>query len=275
MKYISELFQKYFQKIGYTAEIKNIDYEIKKELPPNHFYFIYCLFSIENINILPRKQYIIYQLEQHINNKLNQHYTLFSKKTLKKIYENSFLSFDYCIQNIDIISNEFDIKPNLLPVPFSQEKNYWKSFKRKRKKYDIIFIGLLNHRRSTILYYLKNFFRIGIPSKSIFGLDLVKFILKGKVLLNIHYYNNAILERVRLNEMISIGIPIISEKPNEKDLDICKDYEGIVKFINIIETPSISLVHSIKNYLKEYNYEKVNILEEKFNESFNKYFHEL
>ena len=274
MKFISELFQKSFQKLGYTSEIKNTDYKIKKELPPNHFYFIYCLFSMEDPTILPPKQYIIYQLEQHINNQLNQHYNIFSKKTLHKIYERSFLSFDYCKQNIDIIEKELNIKPNLLPIPFSKKNNYWNCFRKKRKKYDIIFIGLLNRRRSTILYYLKQFFRIGIPSKSIFGMDLVKFILKGKVLLNIHYYNDAILERVRLNEMISIGIPIISEKPNEKDLDICQDYEGIVKFIDIIDTPSINLVHSIKNYIKEYNYEMVNILEEKFNHSFNKYFNE-
>ena len=124
-------------------------------------------------------------------------------------------------------------------------------------------------------FFSQYFFTVGIPSKTIFGLDLVKFILQGKVLLNIHYYNDAILERVRLNEMISIGIPIISELPNERDIEICQDYEGIVHFIERIDEPSLNLVQSIKNYHRDYDYHKINILEENFNNIFNKYFYEL
>ena len=275
MKYISKLFQISFQKLGYTSEINDLNYKFQKELPPNHFYFIYCLFSIEDLTILPPKQYIIYQLEQHTNNKLNQYYQDFHKMELKKLYENSFLCFDYCQENIHVIKKELHIEPKLLPIPFSNEKNYWNYYKKIPKLYDIVFIGLLNERRRSILNYLKQYFRIGIPSKSIFGIDLLKFISKGKILLNIHYYNDAILERVRLNEMISFGIPMISEKPNRNDLDICQDYEGIVHFIDIIDSPSIHLVRSIKNYKEKYNIEKINILEEKFNNTFNKYFNDL
>ena len=274
MNYISKLFQNCFQKLGHSSEIKNSFYKIKKKLPHNHFYFIYCLFSLENIFDLPRKQYIIYQLEQHTNNQLNLYYNSFEMNSLKNLYENSVLSFDYCEQNINVLQNKLNITPFLLPIPFSQKNNYWEYYKHKEKVYDIVFIGLLNKRRCKILNYLKDFFKIGIPKKKIFGNDLVHFVSKGKLLLNIHFYENAILERVRLNEMIAIGIPIISEKPNEKDLDICKDYDQIITFIDIIEKPSLSLVQNIKNHLKDYNYDKINILEEKFNNSFNKFFNE-
>ena len=275
MKYISELFEKSFQTLGYTTEIQNLNYKIQKNVPSYHFYFIYCLYLIEDLSNLPPKQYIIYQLEQHTNNELSQYYNRFEKKTLKKLYENSFLFFDYCKENIHVLKKKLNIEPYLLPIPFSIKKKYWNNYKKTVKKYDIIFIGLLNKRRLKILNYLKNFFTVGIPSKTIFGLDLVKFILQGKVLLNIHYYNDAILERVRLNEMISIGIPIISEIPNERDIEICQDYEGIVHFIERIDEPSLNLVQSIKNYHQDYDYHKINILEENFNNIFNKYFYEL
>lgn len=275
MNYISLLFQSNFLKLGYSCEIYDLQHPIKKEIPKNHFYFLYCLFCIEDLSILPYKQYIIYQLEQHTDEKLNRHYTNIEKKQLEEIYRNSFLCFDYCTQNINILTQELKITPNLLPIPFSIEKNYWNFFKRSRKKYDIIFIGLLNHRRLSILSFLKKYFRVGIPSQTIFGIDLVKFVLQGKILLNLHFYENAILERVRINEMISIGIPLISEKPNEKDLEICKDYTGIVKFIDIIEEPTIHLVSEMKQYIQDYDFKKVKMLEEKFSSSFNKYFYEL
>jgi hypothetical protein len=74
--------------------------------------------------------------------------------------------------------------------------------------------------------------------------------------LNIHYYENAILERVRLNEMMEYGIKIISEKPCKEDMDICKNYKSI-HFIEII--------NHYDNHSNNYSKDKDNNLYELIN----------
>ena len=105
------------------------------------------------------------------------------------------------------------------------------------------------------------------------GTELIKFVARGRVLLNLHYYEDAILERVRLHEMIKIGIPIISEKPNPLDKDSIKEYSDSIKFIEIIKEPNIELVKIIKDYKKRiYEKEKLDTLEKTFKKSFKEYF---
>ena len=269
LQYISSLFLKEFEKLGWTGSIENQEYDIKKN--KDYYYFIYCLFSIPYKD-LPKGKYIIYQLEQHTNNELSIHYN-YIKKDLKNLYLNSLLSFDYCSQNINVLKKMFHIEPRLLPVPFSLKENNWKYYSRIRKHYDIVFIGLMNRRRRKILDFLNHFFTIAIPRRTIYGTELIKFVARGRVLLNLHYYEDAILERVRLHEMIKIGIPIISEKPNPLDIDSMDEYSDSIKFIEIIKDPNIELVKIIKDYKKKYyEKEKLDKLEKIFKKSFKEYF---
>ena len=73
-----------------------------------------------------------------------------------------------------------------------------------------------------------------------YGKELELLCNKAKICLNIHFYENAILERVRLNEIMSYGIQIISENPNLNDIEICKSYDS-VHFIEIIDTNEINI----------------------------------
>lgn len=269
LQYISSLFLKEFKKLGWTGSIENQTYDIKKN--KNYYYFVYCLFSI-SYKDLPKGKYIIYQLEQHTNNELSIHYQHI-KKDLKKLYLHSLLSFDYCSQNINVLKKTLKVEPRLLPVPFSLEENNWKYYSRIRKHYDIVFIGLINGRRRKILDFLNHFFTIAIPRRTIYGTELIKFVARGRILLNLHYYEDAILERVRLHEMIKIGIPIISEKPNPLDIESMDKYSDSIKFIDIIKDPSIQLIKIIKDYKKKYyEKEKLDTLEKTFKKSFKDYF---
>lgn len=269
LTYISSILLKEFKKLGWTGSIENQDYNIKKN--QDVYYLVYCLFSI-SYEDLPKKKYIIYQLEQHTKNELSIHYNEI-QNDLKDLYIHSFLSFDYCNQNINVLKDKLQIEPKLLPVPFSLEENNWKYYSRVRKRYDIVFIGLMNMRRRKILDFLNKFFTIAIPTRTIYGTELIKFVSRGRLLLNLHYYEDAILERVRLNEMISIGIPILSEKPNPLDIEAMTEYSDNIKFIDIIKDPNIQLIQEIKKFQKKM-YEKENLkdLEKNFKNSFKEYF---
>ena len=279
MIYISRIFKKRFEEknikcnIFFSKRFLLSNYNKKLKKNPNHYYFIYCLFHLDDVENLPVGRYIIYQLEQQTDNKISQHY----KKLLpmlQSIYHKSFLSFDYNNQNIMVLRQKLGIAPKLLKIPFTLENNFIAMYQSTKKEYDIVFIGTLNQRRKKILNYLKKYFSIGVPSVGIFEKELVEFVCKGKILLNIHFYDNAILERPRLNEMIPIGIPIVSEKPNVKDLTIVQLYKNNVHFIEIIQENNIrkTLVDEINGYFKNPNVENMKFIENDFLQNFNSYF---
>ena len=279
MIYISRIFKKRFQEKNIKCNIvssKNFTLSSYNKIllqNPNHYYFIYCLFFIQDIENLPAGRYIIYQLEQHTDDKINPYYRKLLP-ILQSIYQKSFLYFDYNTQNIVLLRQKLGFIPKLLKIPFTLENNSITKYQNTKKEYDIVFIGLLNHRRRKILNYLKKYFSVGIPSVGIYEKELIDFVCKGKILLNIHFYNNAILERPRLNEMIPIGIPIVSEKPNPKDLKILDLYKNNVCFIDIIKENNIrpTLVHEINDYFKNTNIEGMKSIENDFLQNFNLYF---
>lgn len=279
MIYISRIFQENFHEknikcniVSYN-NIKLANYNKILLQNPTHFYFIYCLHLLPDIENLPNQRYIIYQLEQHTNNKINHHYNKI-QNILPNVYENAFKIFDYSLENINVLHKYIGVKPNILKVPFSLKNNSIEKYQNTKKEYDIVFIGAINTRRKTILNYLQKYFSIGISSKFILGQELIDFVCKGRILLNIHYYDNAILERVRLNEIIPIGIPIVSEKPNTRDTSIISLYKDTVHFIDIIQENNIreTLSDEINSHFKEINIEKMKRIERDFENEFEKYF---
>lgn len=279
MMYISKIFKQNFERRGIKCHVVPnegfdlMEYNTYLLKNKHHYYFIYCLFLLTNISKLIPNRYIIYQLEQHTNDEISHHYRKILSM-LPIIYSRAYKVFDYNQQNIDVLEKKIKFRPFLLPIPFSIEKNYFQLYDTTKKEYDIIFIGLINDRRKKILLYLQKYFKIGIPQRTIYGNQLVQFVSKGKMLLNIHYYSNAILERPRLNEMIPIGIPIVSEKPNPKDLEIVSSYEKNIHFIDIIDENNIqsSLVSDISNHLPKRNVENMQHLEKTFHEHVDLYF---
>ena len=279
MIYISRIFKKRFQEKNIKCNIvssKNFllsTYNAKLMQNPNHYYFIYCLFLLDDVENLPNGRYIIYQLEQHTDNRISPHYKKLAP-LLQNIYLKSFLSFDYNKQNIIVLRQKLGIVPKLLKIPFTLENNSIAKYQSAKKEYDIVFVGLLNHRRRKILNYLKKYFSVGIPLAGIYENELIDFVCKGKMLLNIHFYDNAILERPRLNEMIPIGIPIVSEKPNPRDLTIVQLYKNNVHFIEVIKENDIrkTLVNEIKGYFRNLNTESMKSIENDFLQNFNSYF---
>ena len=57
-----------------------------------------------------------------------------------------------------------------------------------------------------------------ILNNDLFGDDLYKVIMKSKIILNIHYYKNAVLETARINDVLRFNKVIISEKSCDNDI---------------------------------------------------------
>ena len=242
MMYIIHIIQDELIKLGWNCSIIDKT-EINNYIYVNNekHYFLFLLANQIHANIISYKRYILYQLEQNVNNELSVNYKyLHETNYLQSIYDNATLLIDYSEININVTKKYYSNEFKWMNVPVTNNSIYrhndtndhYEDYEDYEDyEYDIIFIGKLNKRRKNILDKLKEKYKVLI-AENIYGEELKKLCNKSNICLNIHYYNNAILERVRLNEMMDYGIKIISEKPC--DQDICQYYKS-VHFINVID----------------------------------------
>jgi len=184
----------------------------------------------EQIN-LPKNKYFLYQLEQLNQNESIPYQNL---QIISNYILNSYYTFDYSVTNLNLYPLFLKNKIKLL-TPFIDNININNKYNFKNKLIDILFIGTLNKRRNNILNILKNKgYKIKIV-ENIFNDKLEEFINNSKIILNIHYYNNAILELFRIHDILSFNCFIISELPGDGDLDLIREkYNNFINFIPII-----------------------------------------
>lgn len=252
MIFISKIIQKCLKKKAKVTIIDNAtfhaDFATYKDAD---LFLVYCIFMMHS-GLLPyiHKKLIIYQLEQHVNGTISRHYSnMIQDGTLFAFYNASILQLEYCRQNQDVVQQAFQMKTKLLPIPIDAIRPM-SSFTTS-KKIDILFIGLMNERRHRILQSLKNMFSIHCITQSIFDTALIPYFDQCKILLNIHYYENAILERVRINEGLHHSMLVVSEKPNSLDEESMSYYDDMVVFVD----SENQLAETIREQLKKYDFQ--------------------
>lgn len=189
-----------------------------------------------------KNKYILYQLEQ-INNidkykkNINNDLEIFMKNALYVLeynmsnYNNLNYEINKMFVGIPIIKNE-----TILPV----------------KDIDILFYGNVNEYRRNILKKLSKDYNIKILENS-FGDELRDYIIHSKIILNIHYYKDALLELCRIHEAIPYKCKIISEISTD-DLKLCQDYEDFCVFVDFSNIEDV--INKINEELE--NYDNIN-----------------
>jgi len=93
---------------------------------------------------------------------------------------------------------------------FLLDNDYWDgSF--QNKKYDVLFYDWMNDRRQRYITELQKHFNIRVISKKCFGNELYRKLLSSKIVVNIHFYDKALLETTRIYECLSLGVTVVSE----------------------------------------------------------------
>lgn len=137
--------------------------------------------------------------------------------------------WDYDEQNLEVLNLiRDDVKLHILK-PYKD----WSKFKPVNKDIDILFYGSMNEHRSKVLDELKKrynvvTFKYGVNPN--WG-DLDKYIMRSKLLLNIHYYfESAMQEQARMIRWIGAPCKIISEKSWKNYLGVEElEYEELLK----------------------------------------------
>lgn len=133
--------------------------------------------------------------------------------------------WDYDEQNIDVLKLiRLDVKLHVLK-PYKD----WSVYKPVVKDIDILFYGSMNEHRARVLNELKKKYKVAII-QTWDGRVLDSYIMRSKVLLNLHYYyESSMQEQARMIRWIGSPCRIVSEKSHNNYLGVEEiDYEDLV-----------------------------------------------
>jgi hypothetical protein len=196
-----------------TGSMKSFDHD---------FYIVLCAQMFGRLP--PANKRVIFQLEQSVSSRW------FTPKYMK-ILTDSLGVLEYSLTNLDFLAKNGLKYPKVHYLPIGASLDETVEGNAKPKKYDFVFYGdsSSSERRRRFLEKLQEKYSVKICS-DLFGSELYAIIQQSKVVINIHYYEGALLEMPRICECISLGVPVLSE--GTADQDEYPELEGAVKFFD-------------------------------------------
>lgn len=194
-QYLAELMQDALAKVGMPA---HIIYAEPKQGFSDSLHFVICP---QMFTQLPGF-YVAYQLEQSVSSRW------FTPEYLS-VLEHAYGIFDYSLRNIEFLQDKGLSYKQLyyLPVGYRAATVLPKT----EQSVDVLFYGDVNNeRRKTYIEALAAEFSVKVVS-NLFGEALYAEMAKAKVVVNIHYYEGALLETTRLYECLSQQQLVVSE----------------------------------------------------------------
>lgn len=200
---------------GYLAELMctslkkvNIQAVVQYQMPEGGYRdLLHIVICPQMFNVLPG-QYIAYQLEQSVSSRW------FTDDYLASL-ENALAIFDYSLKNIAFLQDKglsyrqiYHLPVGILPRELANPI---------AETVDVLFYGDINNdRRRAYVAELKKHFSVKIIN-DLFGEALYAEMAKAKVIVNIHYYEGALLETTRIYECLSQNKIIVSEESADMD----------------------------------------------------------
>lgn len=211
--FVAKLLRRSLKEVGIAAMIRTETPRRFRE----KLYFVVCPQMFER---LPN-HYVAFQMEQTVSSRwLTPEY--------RKRLDDAIAYFDYSLVNMEYWEQHGVplLKRYYLPIDYLPGMNTPPG----GYEYDVIFYGDPNvERRKAILSSLQQDFKVKILSE-VYGDELYRELAKARIVVNIHYYENAMLETTRVYEVLSLGRSIvISETGCDKAEE--ERLKGIVDFV--------------------------------------------
>ena len=193
----------------------------------------------------PGDKRICYQLEQSVSSRW------FTKEYFS-ILENSLAALDYSLNNIEFLSKNGVAYPHVFYLPIGALSDYNVQLNNSDKKYDILFYGdyKSSPRRQKFLEAAGRKFKVKLVD-DLFGDDIHSVIKNSRYILNIHYYEGALLETPRIQECISLGANVISESTHDVD-----DYPYLKGAVTFFEEGSVEDMERVISHCMNNNVSK-------------------
>ena len=191
----------------------------------------------------PSDKRIIYQVEQSTSKR-------WFSDTYINAMKDSFAVADYNTINVKNLRSYGVHYPKvwLLPIGSSAKSAYHPSNEVNfTKQWDFVFYGTYktSPRRLHLLAELQKHFRVkvvgGVNDDSLW--DIIR---QSHAVVNIHYYENALLETPRIMESLSLKVPVLSEEAQNQN-----DYPEFQRVVRYFKTnDSLSMIEVAKSFLQ-------------------------
>lgn len=184
------------------------------------FYIVLCPQMFDQLPH-PNKR-VVFQLEQSVNSRW------FTDEYVR-ILDESLGVLDYALTNIDFLAGKGVKYPKMHYLPIGAVMG--KDRKVTPERFDFVFYGdnLSSERRRFFLSELGKKYKVKVCN-DVFADDMYSIICQAKAVINIHYYEGALLEMPRICECISLGVPVLSE--GALDQTDYPELEGAVRFFD-------------------------------------------
>lgn len=218
---------------------------------------LYIILGIGNSLVRLPKKYIAYQFEQTGNEK-----SWFTESYINKL-KGSIEIWDYSIKNIQNCK-KYGIT-NVEYVPLGYSKKVDRIPIVKTKEYDVLFYGSSCPRRDKLMENMRSMgINVYYSTYKLWGKERDMIIAKSRIVLNVHFYENPILETARISYLINNKVFVISERSQDPILDrqyneylvFCDYSELIVKCLYYLkhEDEMIEIVNKGYNEFKKRQY---------------------
>ena len=229
------------KKLNYRVSIVNNVVENDSEL-----YII--IGGAEYCDLIPKK-YIVYQFEQSATSINGVKNIWFSDKYISLLRGATYI-WDYSLENITFLKKKYNLENMIyVPLQYSDSMRLCKNIKEIDKTIDVLFLGSLSNRRNFILDTLKAKYKVHIARNNLWNTDRDNLVSKSKIIVNMQYYDNGILEMPRISYLLSNNCFIVSESGRETKL--AKDMQ---KYMIVCDYHSI--LTNIDKYLNNYELRK-------------------
>ena len=235
--FIAKLIERRLNKHGWSVEVFTSS--------PAEFdcsaYIVICPQVFERLP--PGEKRISFQMEQSVSSRW------FTDKYIK-ILANSLAVLEYSLINLEFLEKKKISYPHVHYLPIGASSTYGEHVYVDEKLYEVVFYGdsKSSRRRQTMLDALQKYFNVHVVNNP-FGDDMIRVLKQSKVIVNIHYYENSLLEMPRIQECLSLGLKVVSE--SSQDQDDYPELDGAVRYFqqNSIE----EMVEAVRQALKESN----------------------
>ena len=238
--FLAEMIQIHLNSFGFFTTVDS-------KYSTENFSDLYLVICPQAFEVLPPpNKRIVYQMEQSISPRW------FTREYINILY-NSLAIFDYAKCNKDFLIGKEIPQNQIFYVPLAPLNKSYNSgneggfVNQTHKVSDVLFYGdLKNKRRQKYLKELKKHFNVRVET-NLFGAALHKAIAQTKVVVNIHYYEGAILESTRVCECLSLGATVVSEMSQHQGEHF--DSEEMLTFTPVGDIQAMS--EAIRNCLRE------------------------
>lgn len=229
-----KVFNEIVKGLVYYLKKNNFDCIVTDKIDKNDedLYIILGLNAFVSRKDTP-KNYIAVQLEQ-----TGVPETPWLTEEYYSILNNAIEVWDYSKVNIKNFSKIVSSPVTFMPLLYMSSLTHSNRLSTK-KDIDILFMGAMNDKRRAFIDKLRNNnINVHVAAYNLWGRKRDNIVARSKILLNTHFYENAILETARLSYILSMGeCIIVTEKSSDSFLD--NSYANYVDFCDINSVVSI------------------------------------